>query len=374
MHNTQNSNIDFGFAHFSFIFCIKHDDRPVWAVLEADAMKICLLYYYLHFQRNRADAAYHAAQQHTLSHRKRRSCRRIAAASIQKLTPSTSVIHGILRRRNNKDFITLFGVDVARFDSLLLDYSPFYKNNTISLTGVIVFRHQNHRGSRGRRRLLSAPKSLAIVLTFMRTECPRHLLSLLHGITSTCFDRNLRLAKKLLKHVLKSRRDAVCAWPQSQQEVDSLAELVQARFPHCPRIWGFVDGMKLRMDKPSDSEVQRLWYSQYKKYHCTSNIFLFCADGLIANYAVGAYGRASDSMVMDSANLYHLIDVTYMAHNAKVAADSTFLYKEWLPSIVKLSETATTLRSCASVIEAEQVTSARQSVEWGMSDPKKGCP
>ena len=174
--------------------------------------------------------------------------------------------------------------------------------------------------------------------------------------------------------ILTKHPDANLAWPQSQEEVDGLCDLVQSRYPHCPRIWAFVDGVKIKMDKPGNSGVQGLWYSKYKKMHCTSNVLLFRSDGLIAQCTNGGMGRANDSTLMYSPRMYCKIDQVYNNFGAKVAADSAFVYRSHCPSIVKSSETADTLRSCATLEEAQHVTSARQSVEWGMTDLKRGCP
>ena len=108
--------------------------------------------------------------------------------------------------------------------------------------------------------------------------------------------------------------------------------------------------------------------------YCTSNLIIFRSDGLMASYKDGAMGRAHDSKVMHLAHLYTNINKVYTNFQGRVAADSAFLYKDFLPLIVKSSETAENLRSCASVIEAAHVTSARQSAKWGMADLKRGSP
>ena len=63
-----------------------------------------------------------------------------------------------------------------------------------------------------------------------------------------------------------------------------------------------------------------------------------------------------------------------MHHHAKVAADLAFLYCHRMQLILKSAEEADTLRSCQTVEEAHNVTSARQTAEWGMSDLKKASP
>ena len=131
--------------------------------------------------------------------------------------------------------------------------------------------------------------------------------------------------------------------------------------------------MKIRMSKPSRRK-QLVWYCGYKKYHCTSNLFIFRSDGLIASYAVGGYGRAGDSIIMHAANLYSKIDDVFVQFGGKVAADSAFLYRDRMRSIVKSAEDANTLRSCQTVAKAHDVTLARQTAEWGMSNLKKGSP
>ena len=81
----------------------------------------------------------------------------------------------------------------------------------------VHFKAANHLGSRGRRRKLSAKKSLTLVLAWLQTIAPRQFLCLMHGVASTTYNKNLILGRILLNKIILWHPKLMLAWPHSQE-------------------------------------------------------------------------------------------------------------------------------------------------------------
>ena len=45
------------------------------------------------------------------------------------------------------------------------------------------------------------------------------------------------------------------------------------------KIWGFVDGVKFRIEVPKDEEEQNAYYTAFKRTHVVNNVIAFDAMG-----------------------------------------------------------------------------------------------
>ena len=77
--------------------------------------------------------------------------------------------------------------------------------------------------------------------------------------------------------------------------MEELAGLVEAREPLLPKVWGFVDGLNLRIENPADDLRQNAMYNGWLGYTACSSLLLWCADGLIRFAALNCPGSWHDS-------------------------------------------------------------------------------
>jgi hypothetical protein len=136
----------------------------------------------------------------------------------------------------------------AAFNNLVIKFSNFYQV-------------KSGPGKIGRpRRLLHKSQALGCILVFYSDKMGYKTLCQMFGIPMASLSRVIKQAEDALLLALKSEPDAQIRWPSLDQQV-SWAQRVQAKHPLVTGRWGFIDGKNLRVQKPSDAELQNAMYN-----------------------------------------------------------------------------------------------------------------
>jgi len=148
----------------------------------------------------------------------------------------------------NANFISVISLDRAAFNNLVIKFSNFYQV-------------KSGPGKIGRpRRLLHKSQALGCILAFYSDKMGYKTLCQMFGIPMASLSRVIKQAEDALLLALKSEPDAQIRWPSLDQQV-SWAQRVQAKHPLVTGRWGFIDGKNLRVQKPSDAELQNAMYN-----------------------------------------------------------------------------------------------------------------
>ena len=117
---------------------------------------------------------------------------------------------------SDRALITLTGLNFAAFERLHVQfaeyfhaYSPYGDNGRIRLLNPIE--------RRGRKRLVTSHACLGLVLMWTRTTCQYWVLSTTFGFIGTTCSDWLQFGKRILVHVLASRRDCLVQLPDADK-------------------------------------------------------------------------------------------------------------------------------------------------------------
>ncbi|OQR97764.1 hypothetical protein ACHHYP_10059 [Achlya hypogyna] len=146
-------------------------------------------------------------------------------------------------RRDVPSFISLVSLTPAAFDALLSVFACFY---------VVV----SGSGRRGRpSRIPRLHCVLGLLLTYYTTPTEQKLLCKSFAVAPSTLSRVLTNAEAALNKALRQMHDAAVRWP-SQAVQQTWAAATQRREPRVKGVVGFVDGNNLRVQEPSNSELQ----------------------------------------------------------------------------------------------------------------------
>ncbi|EGZ19629.1 hypothetical protein PHYSODRAFT_429323, partial [Phytophthora sojae] len=151
-----------------------------------------------------------------------------------------------------------------------------------------------------------------------------------------------------------------------------LAKLVEAREPLLKHTFGFIDGKNLRVQQPSNADLQNAMYNGWLHSVFVTGTICFAADGRIIwckHNCPGSWNDSDSSLDFRS----KLLDPTLCPDTRmNVVSDSAFPCS---PSMVgrilttlkdgDLERILPSLRSSARALH-NAITSVRQAAEWGM--------
>jgi hypothetical protein len=120
--------------------------------------------------------------------------------------------------------------------------------------------------------------------------------------------------------------ETACAHPSPNDMEDYAKAIEEVRGP-CPfpstRVWGFIDGLRLRMLEPMFSEIQSLYYNGWMKTVNCTNVFIFLPTGKISFAEINNPGREHDFTVSRGA-FEKLLDPAKTPLYHVVVGDSAF--------------------------------------------------
>jgi hypothetical protein len=217
------------------------------------------------------------------------------------LHPSQSSFQHLFNSGQDDTLITLCGFDHISFASLHSRFKPLFDNYLpYKRQGQCIVQHNTRKAGR---RLLNSIQCLALVLAWTRTRSSMAVLEILFGITSGHLSLGLRFGQQLLFKVLRADQHAIVSMP-SEEEVDDFIGAINMKYPALTNCWGAMDGLKVRLEKAGNSQIQNIFFNGWTHDHYISNLFLFSPDGKIRACYINAPGTLHDSTMANWGGLY----------------------------------------------------------------------
>ena len=303
------------------------------------------------------------------------SSRRLRQGKIRRgalLHPRQSSFEFLFNSGHDDALVTLCGFDHASFADIHQKFKPLFDSNSpYTNKGRLIGQHNIKKGGR---RLITSTQGLALVLAWTRTQGSFAALQLIFGFTPGRLSLWLRFGCRMLLRVLSAEPLAIPTMP-TDEEVDDFVHCITEKYPALTNCWGAMDGLKIRLQKSGNTQVQNLFYNGWTHDHYISNLFLFSPDGKIRACYTNAPGTMHDSTLAKWGGLYDKIDALYRTRQAKVVVDSAFaseqrdsVYKSYQCNIDNQGNVRQN-----SIIQ-RQATSVRQMSEWGMRGLQASFP
>lgn len=265
------------------------------------------------------------------------------------ISPSQSPWRKVFNGKRDRAWVMVMGVNVKTFFLILRKF---------------VLLVDKPKTQFGRPRALNDVDHLALTLHFLRSKVDQTNLALMFGVTQGSISIYLRDGINILDNILSSWYLSRIQWPD-HREMAHLASLTANRDSHeaVAGVFGFMDGLKLRIDEPLDRLEQNRYFNGYTKNTECTNLLLFTTDGCISYANMNSPGTMADS---DMAwEIYHYLEDMHSSLNFKIVADSAFRNGHELNGRILTPRKITTLTEENFNIHA-RITSLRQPVEWGM--------
>jgi hypothetical protein len=112
---------------------------------------------------------------------------------------------------------------------------------------------------------LDAAACLGLVLGYTHTKGSLFSLQMVFGATHSVLAAFLRYSIKLLYKVLKEEPSARVVIP-SEEEIREYQEIMSSNFPVLDGT-GVVDGLKIKIQKSGDEEIQNVYYNGWLHSH-----------------------------------------------------------------------------------------------------------
>lgn len=288
------------------------------------------------------------------------------------LNPNESAFEFLFNSGQDDALVTLCGFDHQSFATLHNRFKPLFDNNSpYKNDGRLIGRHDKKKGGR---RLINSTQGLALVLAWTRTRGSLSVLQIIFGLTASRLSHWLRFGRRMLLKVLSEDPLAIPTMP-TDDEVDDFVSCITEKYPALTNCWGAMDGLKIRLERAGNAQVQNLFFNGWTHDHYISNLFLFSPDGKIRACYCNAPGAMHDSTLAKWGGIYDKIDKLYRARGAKVVVDSAFS-SEQRDSVYKSFQT--NIDNQGNVRQNSQVqkhaTSVRQLSEWGMRGLQASFP
>ncbi|ETI48941.1 hypothetical protein F443_07091 [Phytophthora nicotianae P1569] len=176
--------------------------------------------------------------------------------------------------------------------------------NATSLTRI-AFRQLLHRfaacytirdpNSRGRPpKLQYLHQVLGLMLVFYTGSMEQSSLSMLFGVPPSTLSPTLQRAERVLNQALNDYKPSRIAWPSPAHQA-KLAKLVEAREPMLKHTFGFIDDKNLRVQQPSNADMQNAMYNGWLHTVFVTGTICFAADGCIVWSKHNCRGSWNDS-------------------------------------------------------------------------------
>ncbi|KAI9331008.1 hypothetical protein BD770DRAFT_449470 [Pilaira anomala] len=268
----------------------------------------------------------------------RRKSRRIYTRSNNLHTPRDSAAYKLLSGRDDDAYICHLGLDTCAFDQLLKEFKKVYPV----------------RRNRGRSRALSTKMVLALGLMWIHGTMRQETLCLIFGVPAATVSRSKRMALLTLDRVFKNTSND-CRWEIRWPNVNEMETFNQMILNNTSSdykrevlngVFGFVDGLNLKIDEPSDFFEQNAYYHGWLSGCFCSQVIVFTPDGCICFVSGNCPGSWHDARI--SIPLYHFaISSPFCPSPYKLLADSAFPCQ-------------------AAFADKKEVRHYNQAAEWGM--------
>jgi len=153
----------------------------------------------------------------------------------------------------------------------------------------------------GRPMAMGSQDALGLALRYMIGMSETVGLMSAFYVSSETICKQLGHGLRLLLYALQAHPDGAVHWPtKKEQKVHAtvIAEHGKSPLPEglcSKRVICWVDGFAVCIDKPSDKEVERMWYAHKHQGCVASNLFAFDSRGRIIWFSVNIPGSVNDT-------------------------------------------------------------------------------
>jgi len=164
------------------------------------------------------------------------------------LAPSETPWRKLLQDGSSTDFFAVCGLDIPAFRHLAGKFE------------VLLRRPATHPG---RKSALQPADRLGLALHYINSVMVHKTLSQIFGIVPSTTSRDIHLACQTLLHVLRHDPDGRISWPNAA-ELRKFSDMISKVEVACSNIFGFVDGMTVKIYNPTDPSEHKLNYNMWK--------------------------------------------------------------------------------------------------------------
>ena len=209
---------------------------------------------------------------------------------------------------------------------------------------------------------------LALVLCYLTTPQRQKSLCLLFGLVPATLSSAIWTGLGAMRLMMEADKETwAIRWP-SPATMKNMAAAVHAREPLLKGVFGFVDGLNLRIYQPADLNEQNAYYNGWLGDTYCSQVIVFLANGEIAWVCSNCPGSWHDSKI--ARGLYAILaDPSKTPRSSFILADTAFPCGKDVSDRV-LSRPKDNIANAETNVGKQQlwaaITRQRQAAEWGM--------
>jgi hypothetical protein len=327
-----------------------------------DTIFLIILCYYAQQEQQRKNEIYEVKHRQrryiaNLRRERQRQIQRSAVAQIPRavLVPWQSPWEKVLLAANESSFITLTGLDCASFRTLHGRFRQCFNGFTPHQGENGKFTLVKRRGlggasvvrGRGHKRIVTSEACLGLLLVYIRTTVPCHMLSSLFGLTAVSY--YIRFATLIVLRLLNHLPTARLVMP-TNEKVEEYKQTISAQYPLLSNVYCVCDGLRVSIRGAGQMHI--------------TNLFVFVPDGTIIAAALNCPGIMEDSDLAWLGRIYPKLDEVNerVPGGAKCVMDSAFVSFDE-PYVIKSTQAP---HQAEDDMMAKEATSMRQAAEWGM--------
>lgn len=126
------------------------------------------------------------------------------------------------------------------------------------------------------------------------------------------------------------------------------------------------DGLKLRLEKTKDTNIQEMFYNEWTYNHYVANIFVPVPNKCVIYWAIHAPESMPNSSIGDSGNMYNKLQHIYIKTSGQVVATSAFAKGKY-PFLIKSLQDEQEAYVISKFIQCRQATVLWQTAQWEMA-------
>jgi hypothetical protein len=233
--------------------------------------------------------------------------------------------------RNPKQFLTVTGMNLHQFQSLLPQFTQAFEQQERKRKAVVVkTKAVRQRGAGGGSRFAhELADQMLMLLIYYRLYLTQEFLTLLfkHQHKSS-ISRNISSMRALFEGILPTYQQAkgkVLSLAKKEQErrgkrIGSVEEFKEAY----PELTFIIDGVEQEKRKPKNKQQRKSDYSKKKSRHTRKQIVISTPSGIIISQSKSVGGRAHDFKAFKEDRSMQEVCRDFGGHRVLLYADSGF--------------------------------------------------
>jgi hypothetical protein len=155
---------------------------------------------------------------------------------------------------NDRAFVTVMGVDVQTFESILVPFDLAWNASTIRRGDV------NPNGApQPSCQSLDSAGALALLLHWLSSTMAAYLLLQIFSITAAICSLNLIHAWDSLLAVLQDLKISQITWPSSEEKCWCYSDMIENKYPLLTTFFGFINGLNIPVHVASENYTRFLF-------------------------------------------------------------------------------------------------------------------